>query len=322
MSEGTDIANDTDGTAQTVLIVDDSTDTRHVLAQIIQPLGVNVIEAVNGRQALGILKKQRIDVVLSDLVMPRMSGLMLLHSMLEQGHQMPFILVTGFSDMDSAIQALRLGAFDYFEKPVHDTDLVPTMREALKVSYGQRQILAALQRPAGTPANVGPDAELQIMKMRALRHRQNTTEFSAQDFPTARGQKGSWQELRDLFVQEAAPQLIFAEGALKELFKSEALSQELSYVLRVIQTLRMAAESIRLSDLAEFAWSLEAAIAALKSNLSEIGPNDARLLIEATGLLKQKVADLDRSDVRDLQGRLDAVAERFREGVPSTKNSA
>lgn len=307
---------DLESRAQTVLLVDDSADIRSILARIIQPLGVNVIEASNGRQALSILKKQRIDVVLSDLVMPRMSGLMLLHSMLEQGHQMPFILVTGFSDIDSAIQALRLGAFDYFEKPVHDTDLVPTMREALKVSHEQRQLLAALQRPKGSNvADAG--AEMQIMKMRALRYRQGTT-----DFPVSQGQTSSWNDLRDLFVQEAGPQLVFAEAALKDLLKSESPAQEIAFVLRVIQTLRLAGESLRLNDLAEFAWSLESAIAAYKANAAALTPAVVDMLVAANDVLKDKVAALDLAHVRSLQQQLDTAAERLREVPLAAKTSA
>ena len=96
-----------------VLVVDDDVATRHAIVSMIIPIGINPLEAGSGRQALNVMKKQRVDLVISDLVMPNMSGMMLLHSMLEQGLHVPFIMTTGFGDKDSAIQALRLGAFDF-----------------------------------------------------------------------------------------------------------------------------------------------------------------------------------------------------------------
>jgi CheY-like chemotaxis protein len=287
----------------TVLVVDDSPEIRQYIAKVIVPLGVNVAEASNGRQALSIIKKQTVDVVISDLIMPRMSGLMLLHSMLEQGCHVPFILVTGFSDKDSAIQALRLGAFDYLEKPVHETELQPVVQEALRVSREQRALAAT--PPQGVQVNA--NAELLIMKMRTFR-------FKGETFDNAitRDTTGQWHDLRDLFVQEAEPQLVFSESALRALAGAEQKARELGFVLRVVQAVRIAAEGIRLNDVAEFAWSIESTLAELKHHPEKLTPAHAQLLGDANAVLRAKVVALGDASARSAQQSLTELTAQLR----------
>lgn len=290
-------------TTQTVLLVDDHNEIRALFARFIAPLGINVIETENGREALAILKKQSIDVVVSDLIMPHMSGLMLLHSMLENGHLMPFILVTGFSDKDSAIQALRLGAFDYLEKPVDEGDLRSVVEEALKVSREQHQLITKIHTPHAT-APIDPNAEMLIMKMRAFRHRDE-----AHDFPVSNGLTSNWHDLKELFIREAQPQLVFAESTLKALLTSDNLARELAFSLRVVQTIRMASEAIRLTDIAAFARSLESALASFKVAPQQLNSDHVDLLVSGTTILREKVAAIDRESVRATQKRLDDLSE-------------
>lgn len=294
----------------TVLVVDDDADTRNVLARTIAGLGINVLEARDGRQALTILKKQRIEVVISDLVMPRMSGIMMLHSMLEQGHHMPFILVTGYSDKDSAIQALRLGAFDYLEKPVHESDLISVTQEALKVSKEQVRLVEAV-RADDSPLKSGKvdrHAELAIMKMRTFRYKGENF-----DYAISKGNAESWHDLKELFTEEAGQQLTFNEGALSDLIKFPELSaKELAFILRVVQSVRIASEAVRLTDIAEMAWSLESAIAAFKHQPTELTPAHVDLLIKANTVLREKVKALSDGVATDVQKSLDHLTEALR----------
>jgi FixJ family two-component response regulator len=293
----------------TVLVVDDDNDARAVISRMVAPAGVNVIEAANGRQALSILKKTKVSVVISDLVMPRMSGLMLLHSLLEQGHQVPFILITGYSDKDSAIQALRLGAFDYLEKPLHETDLLSVLNEALLVSHEQAALLAVV-RGANETLGLAPadrTAEFQIMRMRTFRFKGETY-----DYTVSRDNVRNWHDLKELFVHEAEPQLVFSDGCLKSLLTSENLGHDLGFVLRVIQSIRQASEATRLNDIAQFAWALEANVAALKLAPCRLSPDRVQLLVDANGVLQKKVAALADQGAHELLKRLDDETERLR----------
>lgn len=291
-----------------LLVVDDDADTRNVIVRMLRPLGVNIAEAPSGRQALGILKKQRVDVVVSDLIMPRMSGMMLLHSMMEQGYHIPVILATGYGDKDSAIQALRLGAFDYLEKPLDETDLQSVVGEALRVSNEQRRLLTLIEsRPEGRPKH-DSHAELLIMKMRAFRHQPDQP---SQTPPRADSGSMSWLDLKDMFANEAEPQLIFCGGSLKGL-PGASPARELSYALRVIQSVRLAAEALRIGDVAELAWSLETGLVWLKTRPSELTQERVDLLMSANKLLIERVVTLGRAETRTVQERLAALSEELK----------
>jgi FixJ family two-component response regulator len=297
---------------QTILIVDDDNDTRAVIAKVLEPLGVAMVEAATGRAALNILKQQEIDVVVSDLVMPRMSGMMLLHSMLEQGFSMPFVRTTGFSDKDSAIQALRLGAFDYLEKPFDETDMQSVVAEALRVSREQRR-LRGLRRSDANDADGRRAAEVQVIKIRALRESPDEPRSSE---PPSAGADRTWRELRDMFVQEAEPQLVFCEASLKAAVERESAARELAFALRVMQSVRVAAESLRISDVAGFAWSLESALAACKVTPESMTPDTVALLLEANGKLRARVTALGDRDTLGVQDRLDELTAALLRAAP------
>jgi CheY-like chemotaxis protein len=292
-------------TQQTVLIVDDATLVRDVVVQILAPLGLSVIEAQNGRQALSLLRKQRVDVVVSDLIMPRMSGLMLLHAMLEQGLQIPFIVVTGHGDKDSAIQALRLGAFDYLEKPVDPTDLLSVVKEAIEVSREQLALSYKLHG-VGNPRQVPVDKSTGqlILKMRALRSRDGEPAADVAPLSTT-----SWRDLLAVFLAEADPQLTFAESTLGNLTRSDNVGRDVAYFLRVIQSIRMASEALRLSDLSDYSWSLEAAAATFRRHPLMMTSEATALLVEGCRMLREKIAAMANSRARAVQDQLDAVSE-------------
>ena len=301
------MADDTDETPR-ILIADDDSDIRAVLSKMVEPLGANLIEAEDGRQALTILKKQRVDVIICDLMMPRMSGMMLLHSLLEQGFHVPFILVTGYSDKDSAIQALRLGAFDYLEKPLHASDLQPVVVEALKLSAQQR-ILRRVVESQGMHNTLGSTdhlAEFQIMKMRTFR----ATDTSPA--PLQHDAAEGWDDLKDLFLQEARPQLIFSESATRDLAASPNVAHGLAFVLRLVQSIRLAAESIRLTDVSAFTWSLEAMVSGLRRQPASLNPEHVTLMIEAHHVIGRMLEQLGDPRTLAIRGRIQAVEEALR----------
>lgn len=295
-----------------VLVVDDDPDTLNAIVSIILPLGVNPLEVSSARQALSVLKKNDIACVISDLVMPRMSGMMLLHSMLEQGFHIPFIMTTGYSDKDSAIQALRLGAFDYLEKPINTEDLQSVLREALNVSREQRQLLQILRSQGSKLATGGVDAtaEMQIMKMRTLRYR-----AGALDHPMTKGSIHNWETLKSLFVQEAEPQLTFCLSALDKVLDSPKI--EIGFVLRVVQSVRMAGESVRVNDVAELAWALEKALGAARMNGHNLDKHHVAAMRSATELLLVKVQALGSPHDIAVRQALDEVTEALAKRAPA-----
>jgi CheY-like chemotaxis protein len=291
----------------TILIVDDDTTARKVVAEAVIELGVNIVEADNGRAALSILKKQPVNLVISDLIMPKMSGLMLLHSLLEQGRHLPFILVTSYSDKDSAVQALRLGAFDYLEKPVDIADLQSVVREAIQASSDQQQLISIMNSHAGQSVESFAFAEMQILRMRTFRAKHG--EFNG---PIEKGNINNWQDLRTLFVSEAEQQLIFCRGAIDSLSTSESKAQELGYILRIVQSIRLASEAIRLTDISDFTWAFELFIAALKSKPAELCSEKISLLTDALSILSTRVSALLSADTLQILSKLEEMTAEIR----------
>lgn len=299
--------------AVSVLVVDDDADSRNTIVSMILPLGVNPLEVSSAGQALAVLKKNDVACVISDLVMPKMSGMMLLHSMLEQGVHVPFIMTTGFSDKDSAIQALRLGAFDYLEKPVHPEDLQSVLGEALKVSHEQQKLVHLLRAQGSRLESGGVDAnaEMQIMKMRTLRFRA----AGADDVPVTLGTVHDWETLKTLFVQEAEPQLTFCLGALDSLVDGDKSAT--GFVLRVVQSVRMAGEAVRVNDVAELAWALEKTLGAVRLNGERLEVTHVATMRRATELLLVKVQALGHPDETAARRALDDVAAALQKKAPA-----
>ncbi len=108
----------------TILVVDDEPGVRKLLNRFIQSGGHTVIEAVNGRQALDIFREQRPDLILTDLHMVEMGGMDLLKHIVLESPVTPVIIISGMGTKDDCVEALRLGAWDYLDKPVYSKELV------------------------------------------------------------------------------------------------------------------------------------------------------------------------------------------------------
>ncbi len=118
-----------------LLVVDDETDLRDLLIASVKHNFSEVYQAADGLQALEIIRTKRIDIVFSDIKMPRMGGLEFLQILRQENYTMPVLIVTGFADKNNAIHALRYGAFDLIEKPFDEATLLRTLRRAI-VSRG------------------------------------------------------------------------------------------------------------------------------------------------------------------------------------------
>lgn len=107
-----------------VLLVDDDTILRESIAAYLEDTGYQIQEAGNGRIALEMFRQQRPDIILLDLRMPDMDGMELLPILVEEAPEMPVLIVSGMGTMDDSIYALRLGAWDYITKPIHDFEFL------------------------------------------------------------------------------------------------------------------------------------------------------------------------------------------------------
>ncbi|MEN6620658.1 MAG: sigma-54 dependent transcriptional regulator [Smithella sp.] len=115
-----------------VLIVDDELNMRLVLAAMLKKEGYEITAAADGREALQILKSNKMDVVITDLKMPHLDGMGLLHCITEQYPEMPVIMITAHGTVATAVEALKKGALDYITKPFELDDLKNVISKAIK----------------------------------------------------------------------------------------------------------------------------------------------------------------------------------------------
>src|SRR5262249_53612435 len=132
--------------AYSVLIVEDQKLLRNSLIRMVSNSGYAVYSAADGAEACGVLAVSAVDIVLSDLGMPRLDGFGLLRWLQEHGHSQPLIVISGHNAIESAIAALRLGAYDYITKPVTTDDVEAALRRAITKVAASRADAALRQR--------------------------------------------------------------------------------------------------------------------------------------------------------------------------------
>ena len=114
-----------------ILLVDDDTAVRVISKRILNRAELRVEAVASGQEALDLLRRgRRFDVIVSDLVMPGIDGMALLQRVRQLDLDVPVIIVTGNATLESAIQAMEYGGFRYLQKPVENTNLVQTVKEA------------------------------------------------------------------------------------------------------------------------------------------------------------------------------------------------
>ena len=115
-----------------ILVVDDEPNLRRVLSAQLQRDGYEVLTAEDGEQALEVLREHHVDLVITDLRMPRLDGMELLRRTVEAYDNLPVIILTAHATVDNAVEALKTGAFDYITKPFDQHDVRTVVGKALK----------------------------------------------------------------------------------------------------------------------------------------------------------------------------------------------
>lgn len=116
---------------QTLLLVDDEPDVLELLVCAAAPLGCIILTASDGAGALEIVANNDVDVIVSDISMPKLDGMGLLRELRGRGFRRPFIFATGAARHESTVEALRMGAFDFLEKPFELAQVSATLGQAL-----------------------------------------------------------------------------------------------------------------------------------------------------------------------------------------------
>jgi DNA-binding NtrC family response regulator len=142
------VTNRQDGPA--ILIVDDDLNVRTVLMGLLKKEGFSVLAASDVDEALPALDKD-LDCVITDLKMPGRSGMDLLGLVKEKKPGLPVIMITAHGDIDTAVTAMKRGAYDFISKPFDDAELINVTRKALSESIGNRDLVSSFFEESDEP---------------------------------------------------------------------------------------------------------------------------------------------------------------------------
>jgi two-component system, cell cycle sensor histidine kinase and response regulator CckA len=121
-----------------ILVVDDERRIVENIARCLNREGLEVVGAHNGAEAVAMYKRHRFDLVLVDINMPDMDGYQVMEHILAMDDEVLIIIMTGFASVESAVRALKKGAWDYLKKPFEYADLIKTVKNGLS----QRRLIA------------------------------------------------------------------------------------------------------------------------------------------------------------------------------------
>lgn len=123
-----------------ILIVDDEKNMRWAISRALDKEGYDIFEASNGQEGIAAFERHRPDVMLLDLKMPVMDGMEALKQIRETNTATPILMLTAHGTMETAIEAMKLGAMDYLSKPFDVEELKVQIRKALHVSELEEQV--------------------------------------------------------------------------------------------------------------------------------------------------------------------------------------
>jgi len=149
-----------------VLITDDEQQIRRILSVMLRERGFEVAEAESGERAVEMDREFRADVALLDINMPGMDGLATLRALLEQNPELDCIMMTAYGTIRSAVEAMRIGAFDYLTKPFDNDELLLIINRAIelrRLSSEVEELRAELSTRYGFNEIVGISPKLQAV---------------------------------------------------------------------------------------------------------------------------------------------------------------
>jgi len=150
-----------------VLLVDDEERLRAAAGKVLAGEGYHVMTAASADEALERLKHDDFALVISDLRLPDLDGLVLLNQARELQPEIEVVVITGHGSVEKAVEAMRLGAYDFIQKPLDSDALLKTVAKAIekqRLSSENRQLRRQLQQRGGVAALIGDSPPMQAVK--------------------------------------------------------------------------------------------------------------------------------------------------------------
>ncbi len=151
-----------------VLIIDDERAIRRALKEILEYENCQVLEAENGKEGLEIIQSNSLDVIFCDIKMPLVDGMELLQQVQNEGNEVPIIMISGHGTLETAVQAIKIGAFDFIEKPLDLNRILVILRNVKDRNHlvQETKILKTTVKKMKGSAIIGETPE--IMEIKAM----------------------------------------------------------------------------------------------------------------------------------------------------------
>ena len=141
-----------------ILIIDDEEIVHASLKRILGRLGHEVTNVFSAEEGLDLIEKEQFNLIMVDLMMPKMNGIQFLESLAKSSRRIPVIMITGYPTIGTAVKALRLGAVDYVAKPFTRKEITSPVQRALSVDVDTLSIPDAGEHSIGKEDLVPNDA--------------------------------------------------------------------------------------------------------------------------------------------------------------------
>ncbi len=122
-----------------ILVVDDDVEILEIISDVLKQDGYAVDAATDGRKAVRYLEAELYDLVITDLNLPKVDGMKVLRSVVDQSPHTMCIILTGYGTIKSSVEAIKMGAFDYITKPVTSDEILMVVEKALKYRHLERE---------------------------------------------------------------------------------------------------------------------------------------------------------------------------------------
>jgi two-component system, NtrC family, nitrogen regulation response regulator NtrX len=147
-----------------ILIIDDERSIRNTLKEILTYEGYEVVEAADGLEGIRIAGKEKFDIILSDIKMPKMDGIEVLEKLQELVPETPVVMISGHGNVETAVEAIKKGAFDYISKPLDLNRMLVTIRNAMDRSSLVKETKTLKKKIYKTNDIVGQSAPVEQIK--------------------------------------------------------------------------------------------------------------------------------------------------------------
>jgi DNA-binding NtrC family response regulator len=147
-----------------ILVIDDEKSIRNTLKEILEYEGHEVLDAPDGLEGLRLITSEKFDIIFCDIKMPKMDGLELLEKAMDHNPDVPVVMISGHGNIETAVEAIKKGAFDFISKPLDLNRMLITLRNAMEKSTLVKETKTLKRKISRTSEMIGESEPIKKIK--------------------------------------------------------------------------------------------------------------------------------------------------------------